>query len=354
MDGIDTVLVRFDDHDLDLVATLQFDYPDALRQRLVAASRRPEDCGVDELGELNTWVGECFRDAALAILKKADRHASDIAAIGSHGQTIRHRPDLRHPFSLQIGDPAIIAAGTGIQTVADFRLADLALGGEGAPLAPAFHQWLMQDKSDDTVVVNIGGMANITVISSDADKCTGFDTGPGNTLLDAWIDRQQGRPYDAGGSWAASGQVSSALLERLLADPYFSAAPPKSTGFEYFNLDWLEDSISTELAAADVQATLLELSAITIASAIRTCAPGTRTVYVCGGGAHNPLLIDRIDQHLPAANIESSAAAGLDPDWVEAVAFAWLAMRRLQGLPGNLPSVTGASRDAILGAVFAS
>jgi anhydro-N-acetylmuramic acid kinase len=354
MDGIDAALVRFEDHDLSTAATTKFDYPAELRDKLFSASRNPTSCTLDDLGELNTWVGECFRDAALAVIEKSAVQANQIRAIGSHGQTMRHQPDAVHPFTLQIGDPSIIATGTGIDTVADFRVADMAVGGEGAPLAPAFHDWLFHDDAACRVVLNIGGIANITVLPAGEDPVTGFDTGPGNTLLDAWVSQHKGTAFDDEGRWAAGGSVDENLLQRLLDDPWLAKAPPKSTGFEYFNLDWLAKASTSEISAVDVQATLVELTATTIAHSITQTDMSVREVFVCGGGAHNAYLLKRLAAHLPDVALATTSKVGLDPDWVEASAFAWLAMRRVQGLSGNLPAVTGARRPAILGAVHKS
>ena len=334
---------------MSIAATTQHDYPADLRKRLFAASRDPDSVTLDELGELNTWVGECFRDASLALLASAKVEASDVRAIGSHGQTVRHRPDIAHRFTLQIGDPSIIATGTGIDTVADFRSADMALGGEGAPLAPAFHDWLFRDDTGNRVVVNIGGIANITVLPAGNTAVTGFDTGPGNTLLDAWCERNQGVAFDDAGRWAANGTVNEDLLQDLLSDSWFAKAPPKSTGFEYFNLEWLAERLPRELTPIDVQATLVELTAASIANSIPN---SVSNIFVCGGGVHNAYLLRRIGERLPDIGVSSTSEAGLDPDWVEAVAFAWLAMRRIHGMPGNIPSVTGASRPTILGALY--
>ncbi|MDH3350983.1 MAG: anhydro-N-acetylmuramic acid kinase, partial [Gammaproteobacteria bacterium] len=239
MDGIDAALVTIADRSIEVLQTREHHYPEQLRERLLQATREPHQCTLDDFGQLDQWVGECFRDAALALLADASVDASAISAIGSHGQTIRHQPAAARPFSLQIGDPALIANGTGITTVADFRRADMALGGQGAPLTPLFHEWLFRKPGSSRVVLNIGGIANVTILHGDATDTAGFDTGPGNTLLDAWVARHQGAAYDSDGDWAAQGTVDEKLLARLSADPYFSAAPPKSTGFEYFNLEWL-------------------------------------------------------------------------------------------------------------------
>jgi anhydro-N-acetylmuramic acid kinase len=356
MDGIDAGLFRIGTRRLETIATLFTPYPDDLRRELERVSRDPAQCTADVLGTLDRWVGECFRDAALALLEASGTGRDAVRAIGSHGQTLRHRPRAPRPFTLQIGDPNVIAAGTGIATVADFRRLDVALGGEGAPLAPAFHAWAMTDAAEARVVLNLGGIANVTVLPPGGGEVRGFDTGPANGLLDSWIRRHRGEPFDAGGHWAASGAVDAGFLGELLADPWFDAPPPKSTGFEHFNLGWVEAALarlSRSVPAADVQATLAELSAASIAAAIRRHAPGTQRVLACGGGVHNEDLLRRLRDALPGIPVGTTAEAGIDPDWVEAATFAWLALRRLEGLPGNLPSVTGAARPAVLGAVYA-
>jgi anhydro-N-acetylmuramic acid kinase len=350
MDGIDAALVEFDEASLNIRHTLEFDYPGSLREQLLAAIEIPVDRPIDNVADLDMAVGECFRDAALALINEAGVSATDINAIGSHGQTLRHQPDATKPFSLQIGDAQLIAEGTGIQTIADFRSADIAAGGQGAPLAPYFHEWLFRRSGATRCVLNIGGVANVTVITDGADTI-GFDTGPGNSLLDAWIRKHRDEPFDRSGEWAAAGVVNNELLEQFLAEPYFAYAPPKSTGFEHFNLSWIESHDLGAVAPADVQATLCALSAQTIADAIVDYAPATQDVLVCGGGVHNPVLLEQLASRLPEIAVGSTADAGLDPDWVEAVAFAWLAMRHLQSLPGNLPSVTGASQPVVLGSL---
>ena len=263
---------------------------------------------------------------------------------------MRHCPDASPPFTIQVGDASIIAAATGIPTVADFRSADIEAGGQGAPLVPPFHEWLFRSAETDRVVVNIGGIANITVLPRAGDV-TGFDTGPGNGLMDAWIQHHQGHPYDTDGEWGAGGRVDDALLERMRADPYFSAAAPKSTGFEYFNLRWVESFADSGAAPEDVQATLCELTAQTVADAISATGLNPPEVFVCGGGAKNPALMQRLARNLPETQVGSTAVVGLHPDWVEACAFAWLARETQNDRPGNLPSVTGANSRVVLGAL---
>lgn len=356
MDGIDAALVSFGEHRCDIRGTCSSRYPDELRQKLLHATRSPAECTVDDIGTLDRWVGECFRDAALALLQHAGCNAGDVAAIGSHGQTLRHLPHAERPFTLQIGDPNIIATGTGIMTIADFRRADVALGGEGAPLTPAFHHWLFAKDDSARVVLNVGGIANVTLIPGSSSAVTGFDTGPGNTLLDNQARTNLDKPYDDAGAWAAGGNVHGKLLDAMLADPYFALPPPKSTGFEYFNERWLAAmtaSLSDALPpAVDIQATLAELTARTVAAAILDHVPDAVEVLVCGGGAHNSDLLRRLADKLPRRSVESTANHGLDPDWVEAAAFAWLAKCRLEGRSGNLPEVTGASRPAVLGGIY--
>jgi anhydro-N-acetylmuramic acid kinase len=350
MDGIDAALVRFEESSLEVRASISYEYPESLRQQLQNAVDTPLDDEIHDLALLDHLTAECFRDAALMLIRDSGIDPDDIAVIGSHGQTVRHQPDIAQPYSLQIGDPGLIALATGIACVGDFRSADIEAGGQGAPLVPPFHHWLFHDASEDRVVVNIGGIANVTVLAGSGDV-TGFDTGPGNTLMDKWALRHTGRPFDADGAFAAGGSVNEDLLERLLHDPYFAAPPPKSTGLEYFNPDWLLRVGAAGLAPADVQATLSELTAASIANAVAEHAPDTSSVFVCGGGVHNTELMRRLHARLGDVRLDSTAAVGLDPDWVEATAFAWLALRTLSGLPGNLPSVTGAERPVVLGTV---
>jgi len=349
MDGIDAALVSFDDSSLEVLQTHQHDYPSELRQELSVAALDPGIRSFDDVAKLHYDVGESFRDAAIALLDNAGIAASAVTAVGSHGQTVRHEPDAEYPFSLQIGDPDIIATGTGIKTVADFRSADIALGGQGAPLTPAFHEWLFGKADGNRVILNIGGIANVTVLRGDGTDTVGFDTGPGNTLLDAWVALHRDTLFDSDGEWAAEGVVNDDLLSQLLQDSYFSATPPKSTGFEYFNLEWLKSTGIDRFKPVDVQSTLCQMTVSSISTAIRTSVEDVSAVLVCGGGVHNVELMRRLREALPGTKVESTSAAGLDPDWVEAVAFAWLAMRNECGLTGNLPSVTGARYATILG-----
>jgi anhydro-N-acetylmuramic acid kinase len=349
MDGIDAAVVSFDDKCVELHATINLEYPESLREGLIRAASTPTDKPIEDLDDLDAAVGKFFRDAALTALDASGVSANDITAIGSHGQTVRHQPDAESPYSLQIGNADAIARGTGIVTVADFRSADIAAGGQGAPLVPPFHDWLFGGTARHRAILNIGGIANLTLLGRPDEPVTGFDTGPGNTLLDKWIQLRRNQAFDRDGAWAAEGSVMESLLGKFLDYSYFAKPPPKSTGFEEFNVEWLTAHEALEHDAVDVQATLCELTARTIANDILRYAPSTEEVFVCGGGAHNADLMTRLVRVLPEIRIDSTAAVGLDPDWVEAAAFAWLAMRTVHNQTGNLPSVTGAGHKVVLG-----
>lgn len=351
-DGIDAALVRFEDNTPQLVDALAHPWPEELRARILAVAQDETRLDLDAYGRLDVAIGQCFAEAALQLLQRNAALASSVRAIGSHGQTLRHRPSGEYPFTLQVGDPSVIAERCGIDVVADFRRADVAAGGQGAPLLPAVHAMLLGRADGVRVVLNLGGIANITVLDP-SGKVSGFDTGPANGLMDAWHLRHRGGAYDANGAFAASGRVDTALLAALLADPYFALPPPKSTGREHFHLAWLETHAGvTALSPADVQATLLELSARSIADAIEHHAPAVVDVLACGGGVHNDVLMRRLGELLGTRTVVSTAAYGVDPDYLEATAFAWLARQRLLGLPGNLPAVTGARGPRVLGAIY--
>ena len=353
-DGIDAALVEFPDdggaRGLQLHAALVHPWPSALRDRLVALGQGGELTSLDELGRLDAQVAQQFAAAALALLDDAGVDPAQVAAIGSHGQTLRHRPHGDAPFTMQVGDGSVIAERTGIATVCDFRRRDVAAGGHGAPLVPAFHAALLHALDEDRAALNLGGIGNYTLLPR-AGAVRGFDTGPANALLDAWCLRHTGAAFDADGAFAASGQVDAALLARLLDEPWFALPPPKSTGREQFHLDWVQARLRGDEAPADVQATLLELSAATVADALQAHQPGTARVVACGGGVRNTALMQRIAARLHGVVVESSAAHGLDPDFVEAMAFAWLARETLAGRPGNLATVTGARGPRVLGVV---
>ncbi|KRF00513.1 anhydro-N-acetylmuramic acid kinase [Frateuria sp. Soil773] len=350
-DGIDAALVSFEHGLPHLHAALTHPWPDALRTRMLAIAQGEEMLDLDAFGRLDVAIGRCFADAAQALLARNGTPAAAVRAIGSHGQTLRHRPAGEYPFTLQLGDPTVIAERCGIDVAADFRRADVAAGGQGAPLLPAVHAMLLGGQPRDRVVLNLGGIANITVLGA-GGSVFGFDTGPANGLLDAWCQRHRGEPYDRDGAFAASGRCDPALLESLLADGYFALPPPKSTGREHFHLAWLERQPRlAALAPADVQATLLELSARSIAEATARHAAGAADVLACGGGVHNPVLMRRLGELLQPRALDSTARFGIDPDYLEAIAFAWLARQRILGLPGNLPAVTGARGPRVLGAL---
>jgi anhydro-N-acetylmuramic acid kinase len=349
-DGIDAALVAFDDAGCRLVRGRTYAWSAALREQLVLLGQGRDGASLDDIGSLDVQAGEAFATAARALLAEAGADPGAVRAIGSHGQTVRHRPAQAHPFTWQIGDPHLIAERCGITTVADFRRRDVAAGGQGAPLVPAFHAALLHDAGEDRAVLNLGGIANLTLLPATGDV-RGFDTGPANALLDAWCSRHTGAAYDDGGAFAAQGRVDDALLARLREEPWFALPPPKSTGREQFHLAWLAARLSGSESPADVQATLLELSAATVADALRATQPTTRRLLACGGGVHNPRLLARIAARLPGVVLESTAAHGLDPDFVEAMAFAWLARETLAGRPGNVPGVTGARGPRVLGAI---
>ncbi|CAG4977702.1 Anhydro-N-acetylmuramic acid kinase [Lysobacter luteus] len=359
-DGIDAALTRFDaDGTARLELGRTYPWDPQLRARLVELGQGAALQSLDEFGDLDVRIGEAFAAATLQLLEEAGAAPADIAAIGSHGQTLRHRPagaayDGHHPFTLQLGDANVIAERCGITTVADFRRRDVAAGGQGAPLLPALHAAMLASADEARAVLNLGGIANLTLLPCDGTGAgvAGFDTGPANALMDAWCERVLGQPYDKDGRFAASGTVDPALLARLLDEPWFALAPPKSTGREQFHIDWLTARLGGTEAPADVQATLMQLTAATVADALLARQPGTRRVLVCGGGVHNAALLQAIGERLPGVVVESTAACGLDPDFVEAMGFAWLARQTLAGRPGNLPGVTGARGPRVLGAIY--
>lgn len=351
-DGIDAALVQFPaEGGCRFVDGLTMPWEPRLRTRLVALGQGGELDSLDALGDVDARIGLAFAEAAAALLVHSGIDAAQVAAIGSHGQTVRHRPSSTPAFTLQLGDASRIAERTGITTVADFRRRDVAAGGQGAPLMPAFHLAMLGAADEDRAVLNLGGIANLTLIPRDG-ALLGFDTGPANALLDAWCEQHTGRAFDADGTFAASGLVDAALLARWRSDPWFALPPPKSTGREQFHLAWMQTHLDDgERSTADVQATLLELTVATVADALLRTLPDARRLLVCGGGVRNGQLMARLAARLPGVAVESSAVHGLDPDYMEAMGFAWLAQRTLAGLPGNLPSVTGAAGPRILGAI---
>lgn len=354
-DGIDAALVRFADAGAHATPSLVFGYTypweAGLRARLVELGQHAATLTLDEVGELDVRVGRAFAQAARQAMGAAGVDVAEVDAIGSHGQTLRHRPHGEIPFTLQLGDPATIAERCGVRVVAEFRRRDVAAGGHGAPLVPAFHAATLHSHSEDRAVLNLGGIANITILPA-RGAVRGCDTGPANGLMDAWCLRHTGQEFDAGGAFAGHGVVDHALLARLLEDPWFSQAPPKSTGRDQFHLSWVESKLGGDETPPDVQATLLALSVRTISDALQGEQPSTKRVIACGGGVHNPVLMAALASALPRIEVESSAPHGLDPDFVEAMAFAWLARETLAGRPGNLPAVTGAAGPRVLGAVY--
>ena len=330
--------------------------PPRLRRDLLEVAAK-ERTTLARIARLDVEVGHLFADAALAALREAGCGRDDVAAVGSHGQTVRHEPDGRWPSTTQIGDPNVIAQRTGITTVADFRRRDVAAGGQGAPLAPAFHRAVMSHPSRPRAIVNLGGIANVSLLApagSPGNGPLGFDCGPANGLLDAWARRHLDAPLDQDGDWAASGVVHDRLLARMLADPYFSQPAPKSTGRGYFDEGWIDRqarAVGEPVAPADVQRTLCELCAAAVAESIERYGPGTTEAYLCGGGVHNRTLVERLSARLAPRTVGRTDALGISADYVEAAAFAWLAKRTLDGAPGNLPSVTGAGEAVVLGGI---
>ncbi len=352
MDGVDAALVDLTEAGgASLIATHTESIPPSLLSTIIRLSQNRGT--PDELGHCDRQLGELFAQAAAAVSSKRPT-GSTILAIGSHGQTIRHQPVGAHPFTLQLGDPNLIAERTGITTVADFRRRDMAAGGQGAPLVPAFHHAMFGSDSQNRALINIGGIANISWLPAGRNAAAGgFDTGPGNSLMDNWAQRHLGKPFDHNGSWAASGKLLPDLLKQMLEEPYFGLPSPKSTGKELFNGDWLDARSGINRAEpVDVQRTLLELTAMTIIRQLPSIRP--LAVYVCGGGARNLALMARLQELLTRdeVSVSTTSELGIDSQWVEAAAFAWLASQALAGLPGNVPAVTGASGPRILGAIY--
>lgn len=353
MDGVDAALCEFDGLIFrKLLSTHTIQYEAALRERLLHLQRHDDALTLRQFIELDQGVAKTFAAAVRELLTQAHAQPSQITAIGSHGQTVFHDP-ITLGSSLQLGNPSLISAHTRIDTVADFRRKDMALGGHGAPLVPAFHEAIFGSRNEMRCAVNIGGIANITVLPCDETPVRGFDTGPGNGLMDEWAARHLGQPFDSNGAFAASGALNQSLLDALLADAYFAQPPPKSTGRGDFHLDWLAQRFPAlpQLPAADVQRTLCELTARSIVDAISLHAANTKRIIVCGGGSKNGFLMQRLAE-LSGKSVSVSDDYGLSSNWVEAAAFAWLAMRSINHLPGNLPAVTGASSLSILGGIF--
>lgn len=352
-DGIDAALVDFSSLPPKLVATHKHPMPDTFRHQIIDLSQSNEPVLPARLARLDIEAGQLFGAAAQVLLQQAKIPAQQVQAIGSHGQTLYHAPSDEYPYTWQIGDPNTIAQLTGITTVADFRRRDMAAGGQGAPLVPLFHSDLFRSRTENRVVLNIGGIANITVLYADTQKpLIGFDTGPGNALLDAWAARYLNRDMDSDGAWGKQGKIQETLVQTLLEDPYFSMHAPKSTGRDYFNLNWLNQHLKHPYEPQDIQASLVQLTVCSIAEA--ACVYSPDRLLVCGGGAHNPLLMKGLSEHIAHCTVVSTGTFGVDPDWVEAMCFAWLAKQRLELKPGNSPQVTGATASVVLGGVYAA
>jgi anhydro-N-acetylmuramic acid kinase len=347
LDGVDAVLADFSARSV-VVSTHYVEMPGGLRSELSELGQS----GADEFargGVTGNKLTALYAGAVARLLEGLGRSFTRVAAIGCHGQTVRHRPDLG--FTIQLVNGALLAEQTGIPVVCDFRSRDIAAGGEGAPLVPAFHAAMFGSPSISRAVVNLGGIANVTWLPAQG-SVRGFDCGPGNALLDEWAERHLGRRYDAGGQWAAGGRVLAQLLDALMADPFFTRRAPKSTGREYFCLEWARAHLREDYAPRDVQATFAELTARVLAAAIEAECPVSEEVLLCGGGVANVDLVERIGRRLPGRTVASTARLGLDPDWVEALAFAWLARETLAGRPGNVPEVTGARGPRVLGCIY--
>ncbi|NIP16893.1 MAG: anhydro-N-acetylmuramic acid kinase [Xanthomonadales bacterium] len=348
-DGVDAALVHFEGDRPRLLHAICMPIGEPLKSGLddLLEARRPPSA--TEASTLDEFLGRLFAKAARAVAGQAGVEMQDVVAIGSHGQTVWHDPDGDEPVSLQLGNPGVIARSTGVTTVADFRSADLLAGGQGAPLAPLLHRELFHDTAEDRAVLNLGGIANLTFLPG-SGSISGFDTGPANCLMDLWSRRHLDRPFDRDGAWAAAGTPDDALLEALLEEPYFDRPPPKSTGLEHFNARWLESRLADrEIEAGDVQGTLAELTARTVADGVLRHGPRTHRLLVCGGGSHNTHLMHLLAVHLPDTIVESTSRHGVNPDWIEAVLFAWLGRERLLERPQDTRLITGAQAPVLLG-----
>ena len=351
LDAVDAALLEISDsNNVSLIMADEYNIPDKMRQDILNISSGSLD-SLHAIATLDHQLARVYAESVLLLLSNIGISARDIQAIGSHGQTVRHMPDESPPYTVQLGNGALLAELTDIKIVNDFRQADIAAGGQGAPLAPLFHHHLFHEQEQTVVGLNLGGIANISILHANG-KISGFDTGPANTLMDQWISHHHQARYDKDGNWDRSGSVNTTLLENLLAEPWLNMAPPKSTGPELFNMRWLNDHMQgMETSPEDVQHTLCEFSAITVSNAIKNHAADCSKVILCGGGAYNPLLVERIQSHLPGCAVVGSNVYGIDPKWIEASMFAWFAWRTLNGLPSNVPAVTGASHEAVLGAI---
>lgn len=348
LDGIDTALLDFSDNTPKLLAKHYQAYPDALKEVLLAL-HHPSHNELHQAQLVANELAQSYANATKRLLMIANVNAKQVNAIGCHGQTIRHCPDSG--YTLQLGNAALLAELSGITVVNDFRSRDIAAGGQGAPLVPAFHHKMLRHPDIHRVIVNIGGISNLTNLAP-GQATSGFDCGPGNLLMDSWIKRHLNKPYDRDGAWAASGKIIPALLQTLLAEPYLLASPPKSCGRDLFNMDWLEQKLQGNEVPADVQATLLALTGYAISSSVLQYCTGAEEIYVCGGGAHNLELLAHLNVALPDCHIQLTDQLGIEADWLEAIAFAWLAQQTIHGISANLPEATGAQHPCILGAIY--
>lgn len=348
LDGIDAALLDFSDASPKLIATHFQAYPETLKESLLAL-HHPTHNELHQAQLLANDLARNYASATAALLQSAQFSPAQVRAIGCHGQTVRHRPDAG--FTLQLGNAALLAELSNITVISDFRSRDIAAGGQGAPLVPAFHHKVLRHPDKHRVIVNIGGISNLTDLPP-GRATTGFDCGPGNLLMDAWISQHLDQSFDRGGAWAASGKIIPDLLRVLLKEPFLHAMPPKSSGRDLFNMTWLKQHLCGNEAPADVQATLLALTAHAISDSINQFCAGVQEVYLCGGGAHNQTLVNHLKSALPACSIQLTDQLGIGADWLEAIAFAWLAQQTLHGCSANLPEATGARHPCILGAIY--
>jgi len=356
-DGIDAVAVSIPPgQDIEVISTNTVDFPIDIQNAIRELNRSGAD-EIEKAGALHGRLAFLYYDAAKPLIDSLG--ADNIEVIGCHGQTVRHRPDLNHPYTLQLGNGAILAQRSGCAVVTDFRSADIAAGGQGAPLAPGFHRAAFTSSRENRAIINIGGIANLTHLPSNPEALViGFDTGPGNTLMDNWIRRHKNEEYDRNGDWAGQGRINTHLLELLLDDPYFHRPTPKSTGLEYFNPAWLESKLHTfshnhsePLPEEDVQATLMALTAKSITNQLALLKPSANSAYICGGGAQNSRLMALLE-HYAHCDVSTTYTLGIPPQWVEGAAFAWMGHRTINRLTSTLPSVTGASKPTVAGAIY--
>ena len=353
LDGLDCVAARFDDRGpgIEQLASHHAPYPKSLADSLRNAALQPT--GIDEVCRLDAELGQFYADVIGEFIEQSELPTGDIAAIGSHGQTLRHAPEADPPWTLQIGDASRIAARCGLPVVSDFRRKDMALGGQGAPLTPAFHAWAFRHQDINRAILNIGGISNLTLLPADPEQpVTGFDCGPGNCLIDHLARRDFGQDFDTDGRIAAQGRIATEQVRQVLdSEDYFRRPPPKSTGTDHFSPQWLEACALSGLPAADRLASTTELTVLGIVHSLQQGRLRIDELFVCGGGARNRFLMQRLRRHLPGIRVEDSGKLGMDPQQVEALAFAWLARQTLLRRPGNLPSVTHARSATVLGCI---